>query len=263
MVAEFRRSAALPQVEARRSRQERDCYRPHAHDDFSLGVIEAGSSVVTGSPDGPLRLAAGDVITIPAGRVHACNPDTGPWHYQMIHLDQEWAASLAPPAASSELFAAIRVVRRPEVAALARGLAEAIFAGADREATEARAAALFAELARATPAHLVAGEPDAELLGRLAPVLRRLRSDRANPALGALADSIGMTPYQLIRAVRRATGLTPLAWRQNARILQARRMLRDGRPIAETAHELGFVDQSHFHRVFRAHVATSPGSYRG
>ncbi|GAA4388106.1 MULTISPECIES: helix-turn-helix domain-containing protein [Brevibacterium] len=40
-------------------------------------------------------------------------------------------------------------------------------------------------------------------------------------------------------------------------------MLRAGTSVVETAIALGFVDQSHFHRVFRAHVAALPGAYRG
>ncbi|HWV76460.1 MAG TPA: helix-turn-helix domain-containing protein [Isoptericola sp.] len=50
--------------------------------------------------------------------------------------------------------------------------------------------------------------------------------------------------------------------RHNDRVTAARAMLRAGRPLAETAYELGFADQSHFHRVFRAHVAATPGVYR-
>lgn len=213
-MVEFWRSTALPHLEARRSCQENPCYRPHAHESFSVGAIDVGTSVLTGPLDGKTRLEPGDVIVIPAGQVHACNPDRGRWLYQMIHTDQAWAAPLAPHQEASRLFDGVRVFRRPE------------------------------------------------LLTRLAPVMRRLRTDQSNPALTELAESVGMTKYQLIQAMRRATGLSPLAWRQNARVVMARQMLRDGQPIAETAHALGFTDQSHFHRVFRAHVAASPGSYR-
>src|SRR5699024_3879532 len=141
-------------------------------------------------------------------------------------------------------------------------LNDAIFTDGTLEAITSQFALLFTELEGAAPEHAAATESDPDLLIRLAPVLQRLRADLGNPALTELAESIGMTKYQLSRAMRRPTGLSPLAWRQNARIGRARHMLRQGRPIAETAHMLGFSDQSHFHRVFRAHVAASPGSYR-
>lgn len=95
-MAEFWRSTALPHLEARRSCQENTCYRPHTHDSFSIGVIDAGTSVLTGPLDGTIRLEPGDVVVIPAGQVHACNPDAGRWLYQMVHMDQNWAVSLAP-----------------------------------------------------------------------------------------------------------------------------------------------------------------------
>lgn len=261
-MAEFRRSSALPHLEARRSCQEKHCYRPHFHDAFSIGLIDQGSSVFAGRLDGPIRLVVGDVIVIPAGQVHSCNPERGRWLYQMIHLDQAWAASLAAPGEDETLFGQISVVRRPDLPARIAALGDAIFADERRDVLKAGFAALLAELRAAPPTHVVAGDGDPELATRLQPVLDRLRHDDANPPLSELAGLVGMTTFQLVRAMRRATGLTPLAWRQNARIVAARHMLREGRPIADTAQALGFTDQSHFHRVFRAHVATSPGAYR-
>ncbi|WP_129658437.1 helix-turn-helix transcriptional regulator [Rothia halotolerans] len=261
--AEFRRSTALPHVEARRSCQENLCYRPHAHDSFSIGAIDAGTSVLRGPLDGATRLEAGDLVVIPAGQVHACNPEEGRWLYQMIHMDQDWAVSLVPGGEASRLLDGISVLRRPGLLSPMETLSDAIFSDEGRGTIEARLAVLFAELDAASPAYLARSDVDPDLLARLAPVMRRLRSDASNPALSELAESIGMTKYQLIRAMRRATGLSPLAWRQNARIQRARHLLRGGRTIAETAYALGFTDQSHFHRVFRAHVAASPGAYRG
>ncbi|MFT0847669.1 AraC family transcriptional regulator [Actinomycetaceae bacterium L2_0104] len=261
-MAEFWRSSALPHLEARRSCQENSCYRTHAHDSFSIGAIEAGTSVLTGPLDGKTCLEPGDVIVIPAGQVHACNPDRGRWLYQMIHTDQAWAASLVSGRETSHLFDGIRVLRSPELHSQVSAVNDAVFTDEPRELLEARFTVLFAELEAATPEYLAVSDVDPDLLARLAPVMHRLRTDLSNPALTELAELVGMTTYELIRAMRRATGFSPLAWRQNARVVMARRMLRDGRPIAETAHALGFTDQSHFHRVFRAHVAASPGSYR-
>ncbi|WP_159499868.1 AraC family ligand binding domain-containing protein [Microbacterium sp. 18062] len=94
-MSEFWRRDDLPHLEARRSSQENSCYRPHTHDTFSVGLIDAGTSVLAGHLGGVIRLRPGDVVLIPADHVHDCNPDDGAWRYQMIHIDQEWAASLA------------------------------------------------------------------------------------------------------------------------------------------------------------------------
>lgn len=260
-MTEFCHSKALPHLESRRSCQESACYRPHSHDKFSVGLIDSGTTVFSGAAGHPVPLAAGDVILIPEGHVHACNPDSGHWRYQMIQVDQDWVGGLLPYRAA-ELVWGISVYRQPEMYRQFSLINELIFAGAEPGRIEAGFRGALAACAGRAPEHRLLATTDVELLNRLNPVLIRLREDEANPLLDELAEIAGMDKYQLIRAMKRLTGLAPLAWRQNERVITARKMLRAGRPLAETAHALGFVDQSHFHRVFRAHVASSPGSYR-
>ncbi|MCX0276456.1 AraC family ligand binding domain-containing protein [Brevibacterium sp. CS2] len=102
---EFLRSPGLPQLEFRRPAQDRSCYQPHAHERFSVGIIDSGSTLFSGAVGDPVRLVPGDVILIPAGFVHACNPDGGRWEYRMIHADEAWLAALVPDD-HSELLAA-------------------------------------------------------------------------------------------------------------------------------------------------------------
>ncbi|MFT3971492.1 MAG: AraC family transcriptional regulator [Micropruina sp.] len=262
-MTEFQRSGHVHGLEARRSCQENPCYRPHSHDSFSVGLIDAGSSVLSGPVGGSIRLEPGDVVVIPSGQVHACNPDDGRWVYQMIHADQPWAASLTPHGDHTPLFLGIQVLRREGLASVVEAFGDAVFADEARENIETAAAVLLQELESVSPTHLVTSEANRELIARLSPVMERLTNDESNPSLDELARLVEMSKYQLVRAMRRATGLSPMAWRQNARIIQARRLLREGRAIADTAYTLGFTDQSHFHRVFRSHVAVSPGGYRG
>jgi len=92
------------------------------------------------------------------------------------------------------------------------------------------------------------------------------RIEAENPAqlsLTLLAHETGLGRYQLIRAFRAATGLTPHAYLLNARVNRSRLLLNQGLALAEVAYQLGFADQSHFQRVFKAHVGVTPGQYRG
>ncbi|WP_431047016.1 helix-turn-helix domain-containing protein [Streptomyces sp. P1-3] len=98
---------------------------------------------------------------------------------------------------------------------------------------------------------------------RIAAVLDRLRADLSGaPRLAELADEAGMSREHLIRTFTRATGTPPYAWHLSARLAQARRRLREGEPVAEVAHVLGFADQAHFHRHFAAAYAITPGRFR-
>lgn len=261
-MTEFWRSSALASLEARRSAQENSCYRQHTHDALSIGVIDAGASSFAGPISGRVRLEPGDVVIIPAGQVHACNPERGRWLYRMIHLDQRWATSLMSPRMSAGLLDGVSVLRDPALGDAAGELTDLLFLDPSRRRIEQVFASFFASAGQVPATARVRTGVDPELRARIEPVLRRLREDRESPRLDLLGELVGMSTHQVVRTVKRATGLTPIAWRQNARVIRARRLLRDGESIAQTAHSLGFTDQSHFHRVFRAHVAASPGAYR-
>lgn len=261
-MSEFWRSDLLPQLESRRSCQEATCYRPHTHERFSIGLIDSGTALLTGVPGEAVQLDAGDVILIPAGHVHACNPDRGRWRYQMIHADEIWIASLLA-GESPALLNEISVFRGGAVHDRFSELNSRLFAGLEVESVESTLGDLLRECERLEPVRRLAPVNDPLLAARLAPVLEQLQETAADPVLDELARLAGMSTYQLIRATKRATGLSPVAWRQNQRIVTARGMLREGRSLAETAAVLGFTDQSHFHRIFRAHVAATPGAYRG
>ncbi|MDK0524223.1 helix-turn-helix transcriptional regulator [Streptomyces sp. ML-6] len=258
---EFWHSALLPHLESRRSCQEITCYRPHTHDRFSIGLIDSGLTTFAGAAGEALPLAAGDVILIPAGHVHACNPENGRWRYQMIQADQDWITTLLPDEPGS-LPTEISVFRHPGLHDRFSTINDLLFLGADAERAETEFRQVLHDCAELAPHHRIAPATDAALLARLGTVIDRLHEAEPAPGLDELAEVAGMDKYQLIRAMKRATGLPPLAWRQNDRIITARAMLRDGRSLAETAYALGFTDQSHFHRVFRAHVAATPGAYR-
>ncbi|MOA36969.1 DNA-binding transcriptional activator FeaR [compost metagenome] len=57
--------------------------------------------------------------------------------------------------------------------------------------------------------------------------------------------------------------MTPHGYLIDQRIQFARSQLRQGRLIAEVAHEAGFADQAHFQRAFKHYLAATPGHYRG
>ncbi|MER7583933.1 AraC family transcriptional regulator [Kitasatospora sp. NPDC097691] len=258
---EFWHSALLPHLESRRSCQEVTCYRPHSHDRFSIGLIDSGTTVFSGAAGEALPLVAGDVILIPAGHVHACNPQHGRWTYQMIQADQDWITTLLSDESGSAP-AGINVYRHPGLHDRFSAVNDLLFLEADAERIEAEFRRALQDCAGLEPHRRILPTTDAALLTRLGTVIDRLHQDEPTPALDELAEVVGMDKYQLIRAMKQATGLPPLAWRQNDRVIAARAMLRDGRSLADTAHALGFSDQSHFHRVFRAHVAATPGAYR-
>lgn len=257
----FWRDAALPFAETRRSTDSRACYRPHTHPTFSVGVVDAGTSVFT-SQGRSVHLAAGSLVAVPAECLHACNPTPGErWSYQMLYLDAAWVDDAlkhagAPPSPPHAL-----VVRDAQAYEAFCALNDLLFSSAT---AAAKAAALREFLVRgawrAGEALTLAQGPAAASLAH-AQALLHARYAEPLP-LVTLAEAAGMTPRALVRAFRAATGLTPHAYQLNLRINAARGLLRAGHAPAAVAHDLGFYDQSHFQNAFRERTATTPGHYR-
>jgi AraC-like DNA-binding protein len=80
-------------------------------------------------------------------------------------------------------------------------------------------------------------------------------------SLEALGRRGGVSAFALLRAFRAATGLSPHEHQILSRVTRARRLLRSGAAIASVAAEVGFYDQSHFHRHFQRIVGLTPGGY--
>jgi AraC-like DNA-binding protein len=82
-----------------------------------------------------------------------------------------------------------------------------------------------------------------------------------NFSLRQLASITGISPYHLLRTFHDEIGLPPFEYQTQLRISRAKKLLRDGWSIADTAAETGFFDQSHLTRHFKRLVGVTPGRY--
>jgi AraC family transcriptional regulator len=81
--------------------------------------------------------------------------------------------------------------------------------------------------------------------------------------LRELADAVGVNPAHLARVFRARYGTSVGEYGRRLRLdWAAAEIVRGDRPIVEIATEAGFADQSHFTRLFKRHVGTTPGRYR-
>ncbi|MCX2888100.1 MULTISPECIES: helix-turn-helix transcriptional regulator [Pseudomonas] len=259
------RDPALPHVESRRACHSRACYKAHSHPTFSIGAVDAGLSHFSGAGDGQERLTPGTLVLVPAHRVHACNPAPGhAWSYQMLHVDAAWLTQLRLESGLRGAGAGepARICREPGVYRQFCELNSLLFSGASHSEKDAALIAFLGDLDYSAQPPL----PPAPALAAtaLSGMIARLEGqDPAQLSLELLARGAGLGRYQLIRAFRAATGFTPHAFLLNARINRGRQLLGEGQALADVACQLGFADQSHFQRVFKAHVGVTPGQYRG
>lgn len=264
-VQRFWRDARLPFVESRRACHSRACYRAHSHPTFSIGAVDAGTSLFTGACHGPVTLRAGTLVLVPASQVHACNPARGSaWSYQMLHLDAAWLQSVRGGTGDGvERAEAIRIVSDPAAYRRFCQLNALLFAEVAAPLKEAALVAFMSDCDAQAGWQVPALEPPTVLAERIRPAMARMRATPAAcPGLDELAPLAQMSAYQLIRAWRLVTGMTPHAWLLNHHVNLAREGVREARPLAALAQELGFADQAHLQRVFKAHAGVTPGGYR-
>ncbi len=98
----------------------------------------------------------------------------------------------------------------------------------------------------------------------LAEVREILEEDfESRPDLSRLARRAGVSRAHLARSFRRAFGCSIGEYVRRRRLRQATELLRSSDlPLAEVALACGFYDQSHFCRLFRESMGTTPAVWR-
>jgi len=237
-------------------------YPPHAHDTHCLAVITGGSLRVE-TPREQQTCRRGDVVVIAADTVHSGHsPAAGGWKMRVAHVQ---------PASFAACCERLGLPQRARLAPRSHFIRDAALAsdlygvnwcsetGNDPlKRSERLLCALTSLLTRhaARPAQLADALPEPLLVRALK---RRLQDDLASKlTLPALAEEFHVTPFILLRAFAREVGMTPHAFRQQARIRRAVQLLRQDKPIIAVGAETGFSDQAHFTRVFKQGIGVTP-----
>ncbi|MBC2688591.1 MULTISPECIES: AraC family transcriptional regulator [Pseudomonas] len=263
----FWRDAALPFIEARSIADGREvCYTRHSHEHFSIGAITAGRSTYV-HEQASCEVATGTVVLMNPGDVHACNPiDDQPWSYLMLYVDTPWLTDLQHQLGfAAELdyrpFACTHTADRTLFDGLNQLYELLLDAQASTLQKHSGAVAFFTEVQiRLNPAQVMLDEPNSKL-ERAAEYIREHCTQALK--LEDICTAAELSASYLIRAFKQQYGMTPHAYLVNRRIQFARQQLRQGRLIADVALDAGFADQAHFQRVFKQHLAATPGQYRG
>ncbi|MCI5779558.1 MAG: AraC family transcriptional regulator [Lentisphaeria bacterium] len=100
--------------------------------------------------------------------------------------------------------------------------------------------------------------------GALAPALNYLNMHfREIPDLDALARGANMSRRGFFRHFRELTGMSPLQYRHDRCLSEARRLLLNtDMTLSEIAYECGFYDSNHLNRMFKTATGIPPGRFR-
>lgn len=260
----FWRDPALPAIEARHVLDGR-CHghAAHSHETFSIGAITAGRSGYLNLRQRQ-QVAAGSVVLVNPGDLHACNPVAGePWAYLMFYVDVAWLHECQRQAGlKGGLDWQPSTITHSCARSLYNGLID-LHQGLRQSDLLGRQQSL-AQWGMALVGHLhpfacPVVKDDRRLQRAEAFIREHCEQPLTLEQLCAVAD---LSPSQLIRSFKRRYGFTPHAFVLDRRLQRARAHLRSGASIAEAAQWAGFADQAHLQRTFKRHLAATPGHYR-
>jgi AraC-like DNA-binding protein len=237
----------------------------HTHDQYGIGVFDIGGHASL-SGRGQVEAGVGSLIFVNPGEVHdgrAIGGRSRSW--RMLYLESaamgSARADILDGAETTPTFAApvLADERLRQRFNIAFDCATKSGQSPDTMAVETALLGLIAQLG-------VNLSSDPKNTTRATVSIRRAR-DRidADPAapltLSELAKETGTSRYQLLRAFARELALTPHAYIVQQRIALARRLIRAGSTLAETASAAGFCDQSHLTRAFSRQFGVTPARY--
>ena len=71
----------------------------------------------------------------------------------------------------------------------------------------------------------------------------------------------GLSEFYFMRTFQKMTGLSVHQYLTQIRLMRAKGLLARGIGAAQVASDIGFFDQSHLIKQFRAHFGTTPGMF--
>jgi len=261
----FWRDPGYDYLEARYSRYKTISFPKHTHDTVSVGIVEQGQG--TFYYQGQVhKIGPGDIALIPAGEVHACNPQNNSgWTYRMFYIDPDWLRRIAEESTKSGWDIpnfSTPVVQQPTLFHSLIQLHSVIESPAGKLEKESYLNATFTQLINEhsdrTPQTSIPRESRSikTALDYLTDNLTK------NVSLNELSSLAGFSAYHFLRVFRDTVGLPPHAYQTQLRINLAKRLLAGGKEIIDVAHDTGFTDQSHFSNKFRRLVGATPRQYK-
>jgi AraC-like DNA-binding protein len=265
--AHYSRGVNYPDIELLQARYTRHAFTPHFHDGYAVGVVEAGALTNRYKHNFPNTVAAGEVFVIHPGDVHTGRPvgDQGVV-YRMLYLPPriaaQWVEERNVVSGVSQEFAAMR----RDSQAFSRQLIHfhQILAGADHSLLEQECLLVEILAQLFLPRYSQACEyPDGPCKNSAVEFAKAyIRANFPdNLSLHQLAALVNVSPFHFLRMFQRQVGLSPHAYQTQVRVEQAKRLILQHEKLTRIGGQVGFFDQSHFIKAFKALVGVTPGQY--
>jgi len=256
----LRRNPLMPYAEFRSTKYSTLAYKKHSHSQLSIGYIEEGKTL-TQYAGKQWELQQGDLILLEPEKVHNCNPFSEQGRsYCMLYLDKHWCLQQLSCLYSQPVnnFHCNHVVFQDNTISTKM---HSLMQGLEDNQQEKW---LIEQIAMQVLTSYCTINPKLNSPSPLVTkVQKRLLKQIENPdCLTDIALQFSQSPETIIRAFTKQLGISPKAYLNNVRIEKSKLLLQQGESVVNTALQLGFSDQSHFHKTFKNYCAMTPKQYQ-
>lgn len=246
---EFSRSI-IEGVEIKLCRNNPHAYKPHVHNELSLGYIVEGSTDLTLN-DRTIHYGSGDGVIIPPLMTHRCAPnDIDHWAYVMLFVDPGYYSDVASFSQAKKLtgnqarkligfIEQLLIEKIPDT--LENILIELLLEFGEKGTTETTAANA-SDIVKAIHDYILNHVNDEITLDKLQQIS-------------------GLNKFSIIRNFKKLYITTPAAYHLQYRVAEAKRLLSKGADVFDICEELRFYDQAHLIREFKKMYGITPGIY--
>jgi AraC-like DNA-binding protein len=250
-------------IELLEVRFQRSAYHTHRHDTYAICLTTSG--VQTFGYRGAVEVSLpGQVAVLHPDELHDGRAGTqAGFGYRIVYIE---------PAL---IFEAVQVlcgrtrplpfVRAPVVGSprLSAAITGAFQSAGDPLALDGLVVELAAGLVEADPGCTQASFPRYLDTAALERARQFLEAEKLRVVRSAELERLtGLARYELARQFRLLYGTSPYRYLLMRRLELARRLIGQGRPLADVALEVGFADQAHLTRMFGAAFGLTPARYR-
>ncbi len=255
----------LDGVEAVSGNNVTNVFRRHIHKTYTIGAVENGQRVITHKKE-TFNISQGEVFVLNPYQVHTCTSINPSGHsYKVISVPLDKMTSVAGQISNQvERHTYFHTVRYTDQILSESFLRLFMLIEASSSSLEIESEMnLFLSdlLLRFSGKPLEIG-PVGEQKKSMEKVCDYIATRYTNNlSLNELSRVASLSPFHFQRVFIKTIGISAHDYIMQYRIRKSKKMLLESNDISDTAITVGFVDQSHFSKVFKKLVGIPPGTF--